>query len=146
MGVGLLYYMSVITIFVIGVGVMAAYYLMKDSKGSEDVNVKKNRPSNVLIPDNVKKESQSFSTQREDAKRYDVNYEKKSLMSKGYQKVGESTYQKIEKNNELLKDDTNNYDNYIEETKKEFDPVNNKNDQVRPLNDDEDDDNPIKDI
>jgi FtsZ-interacting cell division protein ZipA len=76
---------------------MLAYFLeknmrmsenLKDSraKSDDDIDTSENKfedvlkredPNKVLVPDNVKKESQLESTQEDDAPEYDVNSERK---------------------------------------------------------------------
>ena len=95
---------------------------------------KENRPTNnVLVPDNVKKESQDKSTQKEDAKRYNVQYEKKMLETNGYVKENDS-YKKADNIQNTIQDES------------EINPIDNKNDIKYSLNDDENDDDPIKNL
>ncbi len=110
-----------------------------DKKNVNNV-INKNRPLKVMVPDNVKRNSQKESTQKEDAKVFDVLNEKRMLESKGYKKTRNT--------NEYIKRDglsINNADDYIT-NEKEFDPINNRDDNYKPLNDNEDDDDPIKDL
>lgn len=106
------------------------------SKNDKEKINRKERPSSVLVPDNVKKESQEKSTQNIDAKRYDVLTEIKNLEKNGYKKIGETTYSKT------------NIDTNVKrksEREIEFDPINTKDDNVNPVNNNDDDnDNPIK--
>ena len=105
-------------------------YSNKESMMERSMN-KENRPTdNVLVPDNVKKESQDKSTQKEDAKRYNVQYEKKMLETKGYIKENDS-YKKSDSTKQIVE--------------KEFDPIN-SDENCKPLNDDEDNDDPIKNL
>ena len=105
----------------------------KESTIERSMN-KENRPTdNVLVPDNVKKESQDKSTQKEDAKRYNVQYEKKMLELNGYIKENDS-YKKVDDIKNTVQDEP------------EFNPIDNKNDIKYSLNDDENDDDPIKNI
>ena len=131
----------IIIIFMLYMMLVAFYSITKEIKSREEIE--NSAPKRVLVPDNVKKESQAVSTQKNDAKIYDVNTERNSLLSKGYRKIGESTYQKTEISNSKY---DNYVDEYINEDDKEIDPINNKRENDKPISNNEDDDDPIKDM